>query len=592
MSGKSRLPLVVFAVLVAGSLFGASTASAVELNDALPGVPMGPLGASGVVDYALNANDVYAVELFAGIPVTFRVTRTDSTGDYQKFWQMELYAPNATALDSGSNCVACEYAQYKAAGGYRDLSYTPAVTGVYYFRMRSLGDIFSQPAYGLAYRIDVIGSVLAPGTATRLAVSAAPGYTLMPLAGQPTVLKGRLSPEFSPLVGMGGRTLNLQSSKNGTTWITVGTADSSPAGIAVKPVSVVDTTYYRWTFGGDGVYASCVSANVLVRPRVIARVSGLDRYEVAANLARKGWDSAGSRSWPGVTHLLLTNGENGKEADPLCAAGLAGAYASPVLLTRTLSLPLSTRAVITEIAARRKAEGRALFVHLVGGTGSVPDARWAEVASIPGVSPVKDRVAGADRYAVSANIAKRVVTLRGVAQIPGVILVAGDSPGGFYDALAVSPAAYGRAMPMLAVRRDSVPPGPAALLVTTLAGKPRYAASSPTYIAGSLAGATRLAISSDRYSAAVQIATACISRGWTSPGNTGVAAKIPDALTGGAFLGKRGGVLFYTDSASSTHYPTDAAISSRRYSTFTTWILGGTGSIPQAQESYLAQILN
>lgn len=326
----------------------------------------------------------------------------------------------------------------------------------------------------------------------------------------------------------------------------------------------------------------------------VTRISGTDRYAVAAAMARKGWDPSANGTWPGVTHVIIANGEDGKEADPLSAAGLAGAYNAPVLLTQAGRLPSATRSVITQIAAKRKAEGTSLKVHLIGGTASLPDARWNEIKAIPGVSATKDRLAGADRYQVSATIATRIVSVRGKAAAPGLLIVAADNPAAFYDALAVSPAAYAAAMPMLAVKKTSVPVSISSVLNGALSGKPRFAASSSTYIGtGGLAGAKeRLTSSSNRYTAATQIATGAVAKGWLSPQDTGLAAKLPDALTGGALLGKRGGVMLFTDSTSAMQSAPKSWITAHGTQILDGWVLGGTASVPSGVQTTFAGLID
>ena len=380
--------------------------------------------------------------------------------------------------------------------------------------------------------------------------------------------------------------------------------NSSGTAVTAKPA-----TGYHFVNWSDGVTANprtdtAVTANtavsaifagdapVVIAPpvvRTVTRLAGAARWDVAANLARKGWDPANTKTWAGVKHVIITNGENGKEADPLAAAGVAGAYNCPVLLTGAASVPAATKTVIAEIA--RKNPG--LKVHLIGGTASVPDARWNDIKRIKGVSTTKDRIAGANRYDVSANVANRIVSVAGVGSIQGVILVAADNPAAFYDALAASPIAYANRMPMLSVKKGSVPPSVSKVLKSTaLKAKPRYAASSAAYIgAGSLSGATRLTTSASRYTAASQIANKAIGMSWTTPKDTGLAAKLPDALTGGTYLGKRGGVMLFTPSSSAIQSVSKAFITANKSSITNGWVIGGTGSVPAAQETSFRNLL-
>lgn len=401
------------------------------------------------------------------------------------------------------------------------------------------------------------------------------------------------------------RTIELEVEDRGVTsgvartdWAVVRASDGSVTArglgpmAAFKPTASVPTSYtfeYSSTdVAGNHETTHAVPFTVVPSdvPGTVTRIQGADRYSTAAAMARKGWDPSGNKSWPSVGYVILANGETGKEADPLSAAGLSGAYDAPLLLTQTTALPKATRDVITEIAARRKAQNGLLQVIMVGGPASVPDARWEEIRKIPGVFGAKARVAGADRYSTSAEIARKVVARLDAPNVNGVILVAADDPAAFYDALAASPIAAKAGMPMLSVKKGSVPPSVASVLGRELAGKPRYAASSATYIGpGALAGATRMTASSNRFTAATDIAKFAAGRGWLSVTNTGLAAKLPDALGGGAFLGKRGGVLLLTESQSSIQATTKSYITANAKKVDFGWVLGGPASVPAGQES-------
>lgn len=324
----------------------------------------------------------------------------------------------------------------------------------------------------------------------------------------------------------------------------------------------------------------------------LTRVAGNDRFDTAARLARKGWDPTGSKAWTGVKHVIVANGESGKEADPIGAAGLAGAYNCPVLLTAGAKLPSSTRAVITEIALKNPG----VAVHLIGGKSVVPEARWNEIKAIRGVSATLDRVSGDDRYLTSAAIANAIVSVKGAAAMKGFILIAADNPSAFFDALAVSPFSYANTMPMLSVRKGSVPAAISRVMNSAeLKAKPRYAASSATYIgAGALSSATRMTTSSNRYAAARDIASfgAASSRRWASPVNTGLAAGLPDALAGGAFLGKGRGVMLFTDSSKAVQAATKGYITAEKRVIEDGWVIGGTTVLPTAQEASFRNLLN
>lgn len=326
--------------------------------------------------------------------------------------------------------------------------------------------------------------------------------------------------------------------------------------------------------------------------RPVARIAGGDRYGTAAALARKGWDPTGTNTWANVKHIIIANGEPGKESDPLAAAGLAGTYDAPVLTVQVTRLPNATKSVITDIAKKNPG----VRIHLVGGTAVVPDARWNDIRKIPGVSQVKDRISGSDRYATSAAMATRIVEVKGAGAIQGVILIAGDNPAAFYDALAASPISYARTMPMLSVKKTSVPSSVSTVLKSAgIRNTPRYVASSATYIGTAAAsGGTRLTTSSSRYTAATQIANYAADPGrtWTSLGDTALASQLPDALTGGAFLGRVGGVMLFTDSSSAIQTTSRSFVGSRRDAIGAGWVVGGTAVLPVAQENSYRNLLN
>jgi len=62
---------MIAALLLAALLVSTAPSYAAGVADDVPGTPMGPGGASGVVDTTTRPRDVYAVYLFAGQQVTF-----------------------------------------------------------------------------------------------------------------------------------------------------------------------------------------------------------------------------------------------------------------------------------------------------------------------------------------------------------------------------------------------------------------------------------------------------------------------------------------------------------------------------------------
>lgn len=267
----------------------------------------------------------------------------------------------------------------------------------------------------------------------------------------------------------------------------------------------------------------------------VRRVSGGDRYATAI--------AASASAFPagGAPVVVMASGQDFPDA--LAACGLAGALEGPVLLTRPAGLTAGTMAELARLGTRR--------VLVVGGPRAVEPAVERALAE-SGIEV--ERIAGADRYETAAAVAMRVGDAKGAT--PEVaFVVRGD---GFADALAVAPIAYRRAYPVLLTRPDALSPATAAALgalgssEVVIAGG--IAAVEPVVATqvGALSGVTVRRIGGDtRYGTAALVAADARTRGWADGAYVGVAtgADYPDALSGGAAAGVRGGVMILTSPA-------------------------------------------
>jgi putative cell wall-binding protein len=153
----------------------------------------------------------------------------------------------------------------------------------------------------------------------------------------------------------------------------------------------------------------------------VERVSGADRYETAAAVARNsGVANVGVRSSRGAT-VLLANGL--LPADALSAGPLAFGQQWPVLLTTAGSLPASTRQALDDLGIRH--------VVVVGGTAAVSEA---VVAGLQRSGRTVERVAGSDRERTATAVAD---LLLGIGEPLTKVEVAAASS--FADALALGP---------------------------------------------------------------------------------------------------------------------------------------------------------
>jgi hypothetical protein len=340
-------------------------------------------------------------------------------------------------------------------------------------------------------------------------------------------------------------------------------------------VTVLGKTYHAYSQG-----ATCTAR---VTPGV-KRIAGSDRYAVAVSAAANAFPG-----WAGVKTVVVACGEDRAMADPLSAAGLAGVYNAPILLVKSTGIPTNVFNALKAIAATN----RPVQIFIVGGPGSVPDTLKLQMARISGVGGVA-RIGGSDRYVVTANIANAMATKIGAANIKGALIVCSENPNAFYDALAASPIAYKQHYPMLGVRTASVPSSVKYVLATLMLGKPRYVVSGPGYIAAgtvTAVGGTRLTSSPNRYQVAVDLATASLNKQWLTAGEVGLAAKLPDALTGGAFMGSRNGPLLFTDSTTVMQAAPRNFITLHKKEIGQGWIFGGIASVTPAVETTYRNLL-
>ncbi|WP_368657991.1 cell wall-binding repeat-containing protein [Metabacillus halosaccharovorans] len=113
----------------------------------------------------------------------------------------------------------------------------------------------------------------------------------------------------------------------------------------------------------------------------VRRISGANRFEVAANIAKE---------MPSTNRAIVTYGHT--FADALSIAPYAARNRIPILLTEKNSVPSSTRNIINSKGIKDTV--------VVGGENSVS-------AKVYNALPSAERIGGADRYEVAVNIIKK-----------------------------------------------------------------------------------------------------------------------------------------------------------------------------------------
>ncbi|MHB9002470.1 MAG: cell wall-binding repeat-containing protein, partial [Coriobacteriia bacterium] len=240
--------------------------------------------------------------------------------------------------------------------------------------------------------------------------------------------------------------------------------------------------------------------------------------------------------------VIIASGANWPDA--LAAAGLAGAYGSPLLLTDPKSLPGVVGDQIQLLGADRAI--------IVGGTTAVSDLVRAQVAERVGSANYVTRLSGTSRYATSNAIAARVVSAPGRAPWDGSALV--STGGNFPDALAAGPIATSKGWPLYLAE-------PQGISDTTVSAM-KAAGVKRVYIlggTGAVSDTTRKTIAgagiivaerwdgTDRYATGIRIVNESLERGLTiARPALATGENFPDALAGGVMQGHDGSVLLMT----------------------------------------------
>jgi putative cell wall-binding protein len=202
---------------------------------------------------------------------------------------------------------------------------------------------------------------------------------------------------------------------------------------------------------------------------------------------------------------------------------------APVLIAEPTSLPVSVHDEIERLAPSR--------IYVLGNELAL-DAHVADaLAALPG-SPTVTRLGAAGRYNTASLVASEVVALSGKAWDGRVIVATG---GDYPDALAASPVAFARRIPVVLAHPDGTPPAlPPGTKSAVVLGN-ELAVSTATFAnLQARLGAANVS----RLGGAGRYATGAAIAGWASALGLswdGLALttgeNYPDALTGGAMAG-------------------------------------------------------
>ncbi|MBN3554192.1 SpoIID/LytB domain-containing protein [Fictibacillus nanhaiensis] len=291
------------------------------------------------------------------------------------------------------------------------------------------------------------------------------------------------------------------------------------------------------------------------------RISGIDRFEVASNVSKKGWAS-------GADTVLIANYD--AFADALSAAPLAYKLNAPILLSRKDKLTSFTKQEITRLKPKN--------IIIIGGSGSIASQVENEITSMKLDISLR-RISGSDRYEVSQKIASEV-GVKGKA-----IVSSGIS---FADALSIAPYASRRGLPILLTRKDQLPTQTSAALKanqTTSTIIIGGEGSVGTNVAKLLPSPVRIG-GADRYEVATNIIKQLKLEAEAAFVANGV--KSADALTGSVLAAKENAPILLTRPTALP--PTIQEVISDKYISMFT-VLGGDASISENLENSLPNFL-
>jgi len=223
------------------------------------------------------------------------------------------------------------------------------------------------------------------------------------------------------------------------------------------------------------------------------RLAGSDRYDTSARIALATFSAANT--------AVLASGEN--FPDGLAAAGLAGAYGAPVLLTPSSQLSSYTTNALASLGVHS--------VIVVGGTNAVSSTVSSQLSAL---GYAVTRVAGTDRYDTAAKVASAMTSAAPVGLFNGQRTAFLATGATFPDALGAGAPAYALHIPILLTASAALSSAASAEItalgvtqVVILGGTNAVSAGVASAV-GALPGVTTMRVSgTDRYDTAAKLAS-------------------------------------------------------------------------------------
>ena len=347
-------------------------------------------------------------------------------------------------------------------------------------------------------------------------------------------------------------------------------ADVQVDGISVGP---------RLGYAFDDVTSDhSITASFVLAAKTVTRVN--DNTGVA--LAKRSFPN----KYAGVKNLVIATSSAGHRSDSLVAAGLAGAYDAPELIVNSRSIPAA-------VATAIKAMPHGLKIHIVGNTKAVTTSVRNKLAKISSVGSV-DRVSGADRYAVAANVARKMSTVLGSSMPTTTLIADGLKSTALWDCLVGSAVSNRRHFPLLLTRGAAVPSATSGA-IADLGLATVYILGSPLAVPDAVA--VTLSVPAENriggpthFDTAVELAERATLEGWLAKAQIGFANRVSAALTAGVFMGRRNGAIIYA--GPTTVQPVTAGyLTANHYLIDAGWAFGDTSNVSAATRANLQAMI-
>ncbi|MCY7495191.1 N-acetylmuramoyl-L-alanine amidase [Bacillus safensis] len=300
----------------------------------------------------------------------------------------------------------------------------------------------------------------------------------------------------------------------------------------------------------------CLYTPSVFAQHTVSRIEGSNRYEVAVNAAKRGWQEA-----PAV---VLVGGD--AYADALSAVPYAYQQGAPVLLTNAGSLSGAVKTGLQQLKTKR--------VTILGGTASISEN---VVKQLKAMNLSVSRIQGKNRYELAANVAKHMKSASAAVVVNG---------SAYADAAAIAQYAAKQGYPILLTDAKGLREETANLL--------KNKAVKRTIVIGGEASVNKTAFQklrspvrisgANRYEVAAQIAKTYPMK--TSQTFMSYGYAYADAAAAASIAAKQGQTLLLTD----TQTVPDAirkVIGAKQMSAFS--VVGGTSAV---QTNVITQLKN